>query len=72
MPKKSVERRLRHLKIKQLAGEIKEKLSVVKKDDGLSIEDRNKLKELKKSLEGKDPDSKTPDSAQKTITFEKM
>ena len=60
------------MKIKQLAGEIKEKLSVVKKDDGLSIEDRNKLKELKKSLEGKDPDSKTHDSAQKTITFEKM
>lgn len=39
---------------------------------GLSFQEKKQLRDLKKALAGTDKDTKTPDTAQKTITFEKM
>lgn len=39
---------------------------------GLSFQEKMQLRNLKKALNGKDKETKVPDTAQKTITFEKM
>jgi len=62
------------LKKKQEAAKKQNKVAKNKaaEKSGLSFQEKKQLRDLKKALAGTDKDTKTPDTAQKTITFEKM